>query len=819
MNLHTNPQLELAYQYVCNTNKNLFLTGKAGSGKTTFLHKIREARVKRMAIVAPTGVAAINAGGMTIHSLFQIPIGLHLPGVERRQPPARFRAEKVRLIRSLDLLVIDEVSMVRADLLDAIDEVLKKVRNQSQPFGGVQLLMIGDLHQLPPVVKPEDWELLRRHYKTPYFFGSQSLQATDYIAIELKHIYRQADPEFIALLNQVRDNRLDQSALLKLNSRYLPDFYPPTETPYITLTATNAAASEINSQNLERLSTAKVTFTAKIDGDFPASSFPTDENLELKVGAQVMFIRNDSSNERLFFNGKLGNITRITDNNIAVRSPNDNRDIVIEPIIWENIKYTLNEQTKEIEEQVIGSFTQYPLRHAWAITIHKSQGLTFERCIIDAQAAFASGQVYVALSRCKSFEGIVLRTRIVPNSVKTDPVVQDFSNEAEKNLPTESQLRAAKLECQTKALHFLFQFDGLAESLGKMISLCRHHARSLNMDAHLPLETLKQKVHIDLQQVASKFAPQLATYLQADELPEDNEPLQMRLRKAAIYFSEKLSLLNQELANIRLETDNKEIAKQLQTNIQALNQTITTQKLCFAACQEGFSTDRVNRAKCHAELDSQRKESQGESFSAIPQEIAHPILYQRLLAWRAETATRQGLPEFDVAPNLTLRSLVDMLPKTKKQLRNVGGIGKARLQKYGDELLELIGTFCDEKHPSSSTVQNITRTNNSDRERSSTKTISLYLYRNGMPPEVIAKERRLSISTILAHLTHFIETGELEVSQFLDKATIDELLHYFAANSQATLSKAKEHFGEKYDYWQLRMAVAECSRRQESAEL
>lgn len=817
MNLHTNPQLELAYQYVCNTNKNLFLTGKAGSGKTTFLHKVREARVKRMAIVAPTGVAAINAGGMTIHSLFQIPIGLHLPGVERRQPPSRFRAEKARLIRSLDLLVIDEVSMVRADLLDAIDEVLKRVRNSSQPFGGVQLLMIGDLHQLPPVVKPEEWELLRRHYKTPYFFGSQSLQATDYIAIELKHIYRQADPEFIALLNQVRDNRLDNAALQKLNSRYLPDFYPPVETPYITLTATNAAATEINNQNLDRLPSAKTTFKAKIEGDFPASSFPTEENLDLKVGAQVMFIRNDTSNERLFFNGKLGNITRITDNNIAIRSPNDNRDIVIEPIIWENIKYTLNEQTKEIEEQVIGSFTQYPLRHAWAITIHKSQGLTFERCIIDAQAAFASGQVYVALSRCKSFEGIVLRTRIVPNSVKTDPVVQEFSSQAEKNLPTEAQLRAAKLECQSNVLHYLFQFDALAESLSKIISLCRHHARSLNTDAHLPFENLKNKVYIDLQQVATKFAPQLAAYLQAEELPEDNEALQLRLRKAANYFSDKLSPLAQELANIPVETDNKEIAKQLQTVIKELSRLITTQQLCFAACQEGFSTERVNRAKCHAELDFQKKESRSESYSAIPKDVLHPILYQRLIAWRAETANRLDLAEFDIAPNLTLRSLADVLPRTKKQLSNIGGIGKARLQKYGNELLELIKTFCQEEHASLSTMPNISSANDAARESSSTRHISLHLYRNGMPPEVIARERKLSISTIRDHLTHFIETGELEISQFLDEATLNELLHYFAANPQVALSKAKDYFGERYDYWQLRMASVEYSRRQPPA--
>ena len=311
MSLQTNPQLELAFEYVRNTNKSLFLTGKAGSGKTTFLHQIKAEGTKRMAVVAPTGVAAINAGGMTIHSLFQLPLGLHLPGVERTDKSRhhRFSGQKIRLIRSLDLLVIDEISMVRADLLDAVDDVLRRYRNHSRPFGGVQLLMIGDLHQLPPVVKQEDWDMLGRYYDTPYFFGSRALEQTDYISIELKHIYRQSDPEFIGLLNKVRDNCLDAESLRKLNSRFVPNFRPPGKDAFITLTATNAVAYDINARNLKQLSSPPRVYQATIAGEFPASAYPTEVTLEFKKDAQVMFVKNDSQPVRRYFNGKIGRIT------------------------------------------------------------------------------------------------------------------------------------------------------------------------------------------------------------------------------------------------------------------------------------------------------------------------------------------------------------------------------------------------------------------------------------------------------------------------------------------------------------------------------
>ena len=288
MSFVSNPQLDLAFEYVRNTGKNIFLTGKAGTGKTTFLHQIKEESSKRMVVTAPTGVAAINAGGMTLHSFFQLPLGLHLPGTSRQaNNQRRFSGDKIQLLRTLDLLVIDEISMVRADLLDAVDDVLRRYRDDSRAFGGVQLLMIGDLHQLPPVVKPEDWELLRPHYETPYFFGSLALQRTDMVAIELKHIFRQSDRRFIDLLDKVRNNQIDAGVLETLNSRYVPGFQPDVEDAYITLTSHNASSYDLNAQRLESLPERSRTFKAKIVGDFPETAYPTEETLEFKKGAQV----------------------------------------------------------------------------------------------------------------------------------------------------------------------------------------------------------------------------------------------------------------------------------------------------------------------------------------------------------------------------------------------------------------------------------------------------------------------------------------------------------------------------------------------------
>ena len=469
----TNQDLQLAFDFVQYTNRSIFLTGKAGTGKTTFLKDLKHKSPKRMIVVAPTGVAAINAGGVTIHSFFQLPFhpyipALYLPGnnsavqSNQKDPPGyKMSREKVNIIKSLDLLIIDEISMVRADTLDAIDSALRRYKTRHLPFGGVQLLMIGDLQQLAPVVKDEDREILGNYYDSYFFFGSKALCSTDYVTIELKHIFRQSDQVFIDLLNKIRENDVNQDVLNELNKRYIPDFDPDSGGGYITLTTHNYQAQAINDSKLERLPGKTRTFTATIKDEFPELSYPNARELILKAGSQVMFVKNDLSGDRLFFNGKIGKVVSFDSDLVVVKCPDDDFSIRVEMAEWQNVKYTLNDETKEIEETVIGTFTQYPLKLAWAITIHKSQGLTFDRAVIDACSAFTHGQVYVALSRCRTLDGLVLSSRISRHSLMDNPDISDFVNNPSQNQPDRNQLAKSKKAYQEQLLSELFDFTSL----------------------------------------------------------------------------------------------------------------------------------------------------------------------------------------------------------------------------------------------------------------------------------------------------------------------------------------------------------------------
>jgi ATP-dependent exoDNAse (exonuclease V) alpha subunit len=427
-----NRELNLAKKFVNETDRHLFLTGKAGTGKTTFLHQLKKNTTKRIIVTAPTGVAAINAGGVTLHSFFQLPFGPYIPGGEHHEQGRRrlfkFSKEKRRIIQNLDLLVIDEISMVRADLLDSVDSVLCRLRRQNRPFGGVQLLMIGDLHQLPPVAKHDERQLLKQYYETVYFFSSHALEQTELVTIELNHIYRQSDTHFIHLLNQIRENRLDATAIKDLNQRYIENFVPDKSQGFIYLTTHNNSADRINQSRLSALGGKEICFDARVSGDFPEHSYPAPLHLKLKEGAQVMFLRNDSSVERRYYNGKIGHIRAIAGRQITIRCPGESEDIMVDALEWENIKYRVDEENKEIKEDVIGQFKQFPLKLAWAVTIHKSQGLTFDNAVIDVESAFAHGQVYVALSRCRTFEGIVLSSPINSRGIETDASVLRFIN-------------------------------------------------------------------------------------------------------------------------------------------------------------------------------------------------------------------------------------------------------------------------------------------------------------------------------------------------------------------------------------------------------
>lgn len=818
--LQTNPELELAADLIRYTNKCLFLTGKAGSGKTTFLKRIRNEGMKRLAIVAPTGVAAINAGGMTIHSLFQLPFGLHLPEIQRNQKDAarRFSRAKLRLLRSLELLVIDEVSMVRADLLDAIDEVLRRYRDPSRPFGGVQLLMIGDLHQLPPVAKPDEWQILSRHYQTPYFFSSRALQQTDYQSVELKHIFRQSDPQFIELLNKVRDNQLDISVLKQLHTRYLPGFQPSDDQPCITLTTTNAASNDINTSNLDRLPGASAFFEARVTGEFPPSFYPTELKTEFKPGAQVMFIRNDQGADRRYYNGRIGRISRIDGRVIYVECPGEATEIPVAPAIWENLKYSLNESTQKIEEKIVGTFEQIPLKLAWAITIHKSQGLTFERAIIDAQASFASGQVYVALSRCKTFEGIVLRSPITEASVKVDPVVQRFTSQVNQRMPTETFLLQARKEFEQQLLVDLFDFSSINGDFRKLQALFTENLRSLTEEAVQQMNALWNQANRELVGVTQNFASQLNGYLSMTVHPSDNDELQTRLQKAAVYFEDKIPATLTSLRQLPTKTDNQAVNGKIETAMKSLQLNLFTKLKCFKASSDRFSSIGLQQAKVNAELEFTSSEPNKTGTATglrVPHGVPHPELFRRLLVWRQGKADERDVPSFEILPNSTLRELVDALPVDISAFRRVRGIGTARSEAFGRELSELVAAYCKESglmgtlsggdgatsgRPRAATMPRLTL--------SATQHVTLEMHRAGKTIDEIAVERKLGKGTIEGHLADAIALGLAAIDSLMNRDSIDDILGFVQAYPETPLNEIKTHFGEKYSYGELKLAIS-----------
>lgn len=421
-----NFELDVARFIVEKTDMSLFLTGKAGTGKTTFLREVVRYTKKKCIVLAPTGIAAVNAGAMTIHSFFQFGLGPFVQGVIEPKSDFRINKSKLELIRHLQLLIIDEVSMVRADLMDHIDVELRRIRRNSKPFGGVQLLMIGDLQQLPPIAHGGEDELLRQYYKTLYFFSSAALKSMKYSCIELKNVYRQTDRHFIDILNHARDCTLTSQDISDLNARYIPGFSPKPEDGYIRLMTHNRQVDYVNETELEKLDSKPYTFVAAVTGTFPEESYPTADSLTLKKGAQVMFIKNDP--ERRFINGTLGEVKSIDKNSIAVRLAESGTVIDVEPVEWQNIRYQFDEESKEISSKQIGRFKQYPLKAAWAITVHKSQGLTFDKAIIDVHAAFSPGQAYVALSRCRTLDGLVLSSPVSASVFMRDNAVDAYMN-------------------------------------------------------------------------------------------------------------------------------------------------------------------------------------------------------------------------------------------------------------------------------------------------------------------------------------------------------------------------------------------------------
>ena len=704
MTMQMNEQFDLAFNFLQNTGTHLFLTGKAGTGKTTFLKRLKEVSPKRMIVVAPTGVAAINAGGVTIHSFFQLPFGPYIPSVgaagnQSNNYSNKFSRDKINIIRSLDLLVIDEVSMVRADLLDAISDVLCRYKDRTKPFGGVQLLLIGDLQQLAPVAKDEDWNLLKDHYASTFFFDSKALSESTYFSIELTHVYRQSDSVFINLLNNIRENCFDDETLQQLNRRYIPDFNPDDKQGYITLTTHNYQAQQINNRKLAELPGKSYRFTAEINNDFPEYSYPTDDNLELKCGAQVMFVKNDSSGDHRYYNGKIGKIVFINPNKITVVGE-DGNEIQVEKETWSNVKYTINQETKEITETIAGTFSQYPLKTAWAITIHKSQGLTFEHAIIDASAAFSHGQVYVALSRCKTLEGLVLSSPITRNAMIKDLRIQEFSSSVAEKQPGKEQLEKAQQHYFEELVTELFNFGSIQQRLQYAAYMVYTHLQKLYPELNTQYANTRDAFRSVITEVGGRFQQQLSRMISENPNYLQDEMIQERVRKGVAYFIEHIDSLCSSLEeNSAVEIDNKESRKAVNNAIGKFTEELHLKQETLKACKEGFSIARYLSAKSKASIEppaAAKKRSEHSSQPAkatISSDILHPELYNSIKRWRYELATEKELPPYTILQQKALLGIVNTLPTNSRELLAIPGIGKKVIENYGSILLGLVEEY------------------------------------------------------------------------------------------------------------------------------
>ena len=717
--MENNPELQLAWQFIENTGTHLFLTGKAGTGKTTFLRRLKEQSPKRMVILAPTGIAAINAGGVTIHSFFQLSFAPFVPETtfNSSQTHYRFSKEKRNIIRSMDLLVIDEISMVRADLLDAIDSALRRYRDREKPFGGVQLLMIGDLQQLAPVVKENEWEMLKNYYETPYFFASRALRETVYMTIELKTVYRQSDTFFLSLLNKIRENQADDEVLNELNRRYQPGFRPRKEEGYIRLTTHNYQAQKVNDNELASLPGQTYSFRAEIDGTFPEYLYPADEVLTIKAGAQIMFLKNDPSSEKRYYNGMIGEVAAVNDAGMIVRGKDNGDEFQLLPEEWGNYKYVLNEETKEITEEIEGTFRQYPIRLAWAITIHKSQGLTFERAIIDARNSFAHGQTYVALSRCKTLEGMVLESPLRREAIISDSTVEDFTKEVERNKPGNRQLHDMQKAYFFDLLSDLFNFYSLDQAYKRLLRLIDEDLYKLYPKQLAEYKELAPHIKEKIVEVSQRFRNQYTRLINGSDDYAADQGLQERVRSGAGYYRKELEPVRALFEKTNMPLDNKELRKQLNERLQALDDALwIKESLLEAMMGQPFTVTGYLKLKAKVTLSLEDDSSSGSSPKApkekrerkgrkertrssskakveVPTDILYPELYRTLSEWRAAKAREVSLPAYIIMQQKALMGIVNLLPDTPEALEAIPYFGAKGVQKYGLEILGIIREY------------------------------------------------------------------------------------------------------------------------------
>ena len=794
-----NPELELAVQFIEKTDRNLFITGKAGTGKTTFLHKIKQESLKRMVIVAPTGVAAINAKGVTIHSFFQMPFGPILPNqiANTSNAQRKFSKTKIDIIKSLDLIIIDEISMVRADLLDGIDQVMRRYKNRNKVFGGAQILMIGDLQQLAPVVRPNEWSLLQSHYNTVYFFSSKAYQEANVVSIELKHIYRQKNEDFIKILNEIRTDTLSDMSAKILNKNYNPSFSPTKEEGYITLTTHNNRANLINESELNKLKIKSSFFNAEVSGKFNENAYPNAERLELKVGAQVMFIKNDSSTDKKYYNGKIGIITAISKESVTVKCANEIDEIVTEKETWSNINYSINEETKAIKEEMIGAFSQIPLRLAWAITIHKSQGLTFEKAIIDAEASFAHGQTYVALSRCTSLEGLVLKTPITSSAIINDSTVSVFNEGVEENHPDESVLNESEKHFQLNLISEILDYQPLLYPITRLIDIFYNNRTSIKGDVIDHLQTIKDDGIVALMKISNGFKNQLNTLSEDNVLPQNSSQIQERFIKAITYFlNTTKNNIQKPLDTITFSTDNKAVKKDFSKQFDSLQEKLEEKLFALQKMTKGFKVQEYLQVRANAVL--QKTEPIKKKKVASKRD---PILALKLRELRDSIAKSLEIAHFQIFTQETLYALCDDLPRTEKELLKVVGMGKTRVSKYGEEILEAIEVYCKDN--------GINRLNEQKKEdKKPTKQISFELFKAGLSIKEISKERSLTVGTIENHLANYISSGDIDVLELIPLKRYKNIRNQVeTAGEVKGLTALKEKVDGSVTYMELKMVL------------
>ena len=812
-----NQKLEFVEELVLYTDAHIFLTGKAGTGKTTFLKNLPLKTYKRMVVVAPTGVAAINAGGQTIHSFFQLPFGPQVPegGNAKNALPKslaaqfqKIRKNKLNLMRSLDLLIIDEISMVRADVLDAVDAVLRRARRSQKPFGGVQLLMIGDVHQLAPVAKPEEWEVLSPYYDTPYFFGSQVLKKTPYVCVELEHIYRQHDEGFITLLNKVRNNQMDADCVRLLNSRFKPNFIAHDNEGYITLTTHNYQADQINETKLAAIEAKPLVFKAVVRGTFPENTYPTKEELVLKVGAQVMFVKNDPNPEKAFYNGKIGRLVGYNDDKDTVTVESEGERIVVPKLTWQNMEYAINAENQDIEEKEIGSFTQIPLRLAWAVTIHKSQGLTFDKVIVDAGQAFAHGQVYVALSRCTSLEGLVLKTPIASNALVNDFSVNRFVDALPEREPTQEKVDQLRHDYELDTMLELIDFEGIYKDFGKLMKVIYDNDTLFERSLIQDLSQRRNRIFEELCQIGNKFESQIQKLHSQAPTCEQNPLLQERLTKGVAYFDEHLKTITEGLFDLPFKTDNQAINEQLTEALKQLKEDVYLKGCCLEACKEGFTVKEYQKTKSVKVIEVEKSGKKKVEIKFEPSKNGG--LYSILLSWRAARAEADDVPASNIAPIRTLKAIAETKPVTLAELRKVEGMGPKRIRNYGAEIINIVLRHLGQD-PQKADIGDLAKVPQK-RTNGATYFQTKEMAEQGMSAEAIAKARGLAESTIFSHLTYWVEQGSFPASRFVSSEKMAEIRDYFESTGDPKITTARDVLGDDYQYFEIRMVLAEMKR-------